>query len=366
MNVLTNYNTLLGTILMGLAVLTSACSGNQDTSAAQQKGAEIQAEILKAERQVLLSSLQLSGTVKSEIRSEIGTRTSGEIESIPFDIGDEVRKGELIVHIKDDHLEARKDQVEAAIIQASVHFQNTKKNYNRIKTLVEQGSATQKEWDDIEAAYQSAEARLRSAQGQLNEINDMLTYTQIKAPYNGVIVAKYVDEGDMANPGYPLLAIEKQGGFKVVVAIPESIIQSVSRGDTLQLQVPAAASAYQRAVVARVGTSAAPGSRQYSAELKFTDAEETSALHSGMYAIVYFPRHKERVVAVATEALVKRGQLTGVYTLNENQEALLRWIRTGQEKDGMVEVLSGLKEGEYYVKNSERISRDGIKVEAVN
>lgn len=341
-----------------------ACSSDEEK--VQQQSEEVQTEVSVAQKQEILSYKSFNGTLESEVRSEIGTKVMGEVEAIPVNIGDKVSKGTLILKIKDDDLEAKKEQIEARLVEAHVRFEAVEKDYNRFKTLYEQGSATSKEWDDIRTQFQGSKARVQGAESQIKEINDLLTYTQIKAPYNGVIAAKYVQVGDIASPGRPLLAVERSGLFKVTATLPESEISTIKQGDTVRVNIGAIKVDGLEALVTEISVSGSPQSRQFQVEFKLIETTGIQGLRSGMFAEILLRDETSAVVAIPLEALVKRGQLTGVYTLTAQDEALLHWIRTGRTAGNMVEVLSGLQEGERYIADGGSITRDGIKVVSQN
>lgn len=359
----TNSKQLLVALMLALFMLP-ACSGEVEPD--QDQTEEIQAQVSIAQEQEILSHKTFNGTLRSEVRSEIGTKVMGEVEAVPVQIGDKVSKGTLILKIKDDDLEAKKEQAEAGLEEAQVRMNAVEKDYNRFKTLYEQGSATPKEWDDIRTSYQSIKSRVKGAESQLKEINDLLSYTQIKAPYDGVIASKYVQAGDIVSPGRPLMAVEQTGRFKIKASLPESEISSIQQGDTVRVKIPAVSADDLYAVVTEVSASGNPQSRQFEVEFRLNPTSGLQGLRSGMFAEIMLQDHSAAIVAVPSEALVKRGQLVGIYTLSSKDESLLRWIRTGRTIGNEVEVLSGLQEGERYVANGRSITRDGIKVVSQN
>jgi RND family efflux transporter MFP subunit len=345
-------------------LLITACGGSEEQSAASSQKASV--EVAELSSSQVTSTNMLSGTLKSEIRSEIGTKVIGEVESTPYEIGDRVRKGAVILHIKDDDLMAKKAQVEAGLEEVKAKMTLVEKDYNRYKSLHENGSATEREWDEVQTNYTATKARLASTESQLTEIEDLLSYTRIKAPYNGVIAALYVDEGDIASPGRPLVALEKDASFEVEVTVPESNIQNVTMNDTLGVNIPSAGLEGIKAVVSELSSSGDPMSRQFTMKLKLIDESAYSGLRSGMYAEVGISKNAGRTLFIPTSAVVERGQLQGVYVISANQQAVLRWITTGTEKNDMIEVLSGISEGEQFVKNSAQVDFDGQSVSLTN
>jgi RND family efflux transporter MFP subunit len=351
-------------VLMVTAVVLQGCGETKDV---QEKNTDsTSVEIVKLQSKTATSSKKLSGTLKSETRSEIGTKVIGEVQDVPFNIGTKVQKGSVILRIKDDDLRARKAQVEAGLEQVKAQMELVEKDYKRFKALHEQGSATDREWDEVQVNYQKTKAQVASSENQLAEINDLLSYTKIKAPYTGVIAAKYVEEGDIASPGRPLIAVEKEGDFTLVASVPESDIQNISRKDTLPVSIPSAGLNDLQAVVTEVSASGDPMSRQFKVELSVMDAEQYSTLRSGMYAEINLIKPAENSLFVPNSAIVERGQLKGIYVVSAGEEAVLRWVTTGNTEGEHTELLSGMKVGERFVLNSDAIQFDGQPVRATN
>jgi len=344
-----------------LPVLLSGCGRNEEISIA--KTDEIRVEIMEASTSNAISTNQLNGTVKSETRSEIGTKVFGEIEAIQFKIGETVRRGQVLIQIKDDDLQAKKAQIESGLEEVNANFDLVGKDYNRYKILFEQESATLREWEEIQTAFATAKARKKAAQNQLREIEDLLNYTTIKAPYSGVIAARYADEGDIASPGKPLIVMEKEQAFEVDVTVPESSISYINIGDTMAVSIPSTG-AMLEGVVAEISSSAEPMSRQFKAVLLLNIGEYE--VRSGMYAEVNIQKEGRPTIFIPKTSLVERGQLVGVYAVSTNNNAVLRWLTPGVEQGDMIEILSGLKDGENFVRNASDIKFDGQKVSRLN
>jgi RND family efflux transporter MFP subunit len=351
-------------MLMVMAVVLQGCGESKEV---QEQSAEYSSvEIIELRSKEATSSKKLSGTLKSETRSEIGTKVIGEVEEVPFSIGSKVQKGAVILRIRDNDLRAKKAQVEAGLEQVKAQMELVEKDYQRYKALHEQGSATDREWDEIQVNYRKTKAQVTSTENQLSEINDLLSYTRVKAPYTGIIAAKYVEEGDIASPGRPLIAIEKEGSFTLVASVPETDIHHISRMDTLPVSIPSAGLDDLLAVVTQVSASGDPMSRQFKIELTILGAEQYLSLRSGMYAEINLIQPAEYSLFVPNTAIVERGQLKGIYVVSSGEEAVLRWITTGSEDKERIELLSGVKVGERIVLNSEAIQFDGQPVRPIN
>ena len=303
-----------------------------------------------------------SGKIKAINYSTLSTRTSGFVEKIHVTVGDKVTKGKLLLSISNIDLQAKLAQVNASITEATAAFNNAEKDYNRFKNLFAENSASQKEMDDMTANFEMAKARLESVTQMRNEINAQFKYVNIKAPFSGVVTNKYIETGDLANPGMPLISIESPGNFEVKLSVPESEISQIKKGSSVSVLVKSI-SEIVNGTVSEVSTSATNTGGQYL--VKITLDKTKLPILSGMYTNVKFPSNRKSAsnnILIPVDALVTRGQLSGVYTVSQSQTALLRWLRLGKTFGDQIEVLSGLKANEKYIVSAESKLYNGAKI----
>ena len=195
-----------------------------------------------------------------------------------------------------------------------------------------------------------------------NEINAQFAYANITAPFSGIITSKNIKSGDMANPGMPLLSMETPKEFEVMAMVPETEISQIKTGTSVNVLVKSIDKTI-KGKVTEVSTSAKNTGGQY---LVKVDLEKTDAnILSGMFTTVQFPvsrNVKSAMVLIPTDAIVKNGQLSGVYTVSQSNTALLRWLRLGRTYGDKVEVLSGLSASESYIISAEGKLFNGAKI----
>ncbi|NOR27340.1 MAG: efflux RND transporter periplasmic adaptor subunit [Lutibacter sp.] len=310
------------------------------------------------------SFISASGKIEAVQSANISTRMMGFVNNIHVNVGDKVSKGQLLLSINSTDISAQKAQVEASITEATAAFKNAEKDYNRFTALFKENSASQKEMDDISANYEMSKARLEAANQMKNQVNAQLSYSNIKAPFSGVITGKFVNKGDMANPGMPLISIETPGKYQIISMIPESEITSIKKGTNVSVTVKST-NQLVTGKVTEVSSSAKNTGGQYLVKvvLNKTDVK----LLSGMFTSVQFPiekdiKAKSNVVLVPQSALITQGQLTGVYTIGNENVAILRWLRVGKTFDNQVEVLSGLSANEQYIVSADGKLYNGAKI----
>ena len=303
------------------------------------------------------SYVTASGKIEAENSANLSTRMMGYVTKVHVQVGQKVAAGQLLVSINNTDLQAKRAQIDASILQATASFNNTKKDYDRFVSLFKQQSASQKELDDMTARYEMAKAGLEGAQQMRNEVMAQFRYSNITAPFAGVVTNTYIKQGDMATPGMPLISIEGAAKLQVVAMVSENDIAKINKGMIVTVLVKSSNDKLN-GKVSEVSISAANTAGQYLVKI---DLDKTGAtVLSGMFVNVEFPiantaiTTKSETLTVPKVALIKQGQLTGIYTIGTGNTAILRWLRIGKSIGEQVEILSGLSIGEQYI-----VSADG-------
>ncbi|MBO2544433.1 efflux RND transporter periplasmic adaptor subunit [Salegentibacter agarivorans] len=347
--------------LLGATILLFSCGDSSEKNITENTPAV--AVTVETPSRSDQSFLTFSGKIEAVENATLSTRNMGYVTRVNAKVGDVVEKGQLLIEINNADLQAKRAQVNAGITEATAAFKNAEKDYERYSSLFEDNSATQKEMDDITARYQMAKARLEAARQQKNEINAQFAYSNIVAPFSGVVTSKNVEVGDMANPGMPLLNLEVPGKFEVRASVPESEIASVKQGTEVNVQVKSSGEIL-KGMVSEISTSARNSGGQYVVNVALDETD--ASIYSGMYASVQFPTtavNEREVVLIPSSALVTRGDLHGIYTPSQQNTAILRWVRLGRTVGDEVEVLSGLNAGESYISSAEGKLYNGAKLE---
>ena len=311
------------------------------------------------------SGIQLSGKLESENTANISTRVMGYISSIKVKVGDRVQKGALLATISSNDIQAKKAQALAMIAAAEAAYKNAAKDYNRFQALHKLQSASDKELENVTLQYTAAKSNLEAARQGLKEVNAMLSYTNITAPFSGVITQKLADEGSMANPGMPLLILEQNGLLRLSASVSESDVTQIKTGDVAQIDIKSTGKSFQGKITELSPSSQASGG-QYMVKIAIP-ANEQKGLLSGMYAnatvvgksTVAVPSGS---IQVPVASIIYRDQLTGLYVVSDKNTASLRWVRLGKVSGDQVEVLSGLNADERYVLQADGKLYNGVKV----
>lgn len=307
-----------------------------------------------------------SGKIEAVSSANVSTRMMGYVTKVHVKMGQRVATGQLLVSINNTDLQAKKAQVEASILQANAAFQNAKKDYERFQNLFQQQSASQKELDDMTSRYEMAKAGLEGAKQMRNEVMAQFNYANITAPFEGEVTGTFVKEGDMANPGMPLVSVEGGKALQITAMVAENVIAQIYQGMNATVQVKSLNKTVTGKVT-EVSASAKNTGGQYLVKINLNSQD--ASLKSGMFVHVQFPVTSKKTIQTQTQsvvvpdsALVHQGQLIGIYTVSDQKRAVLRWIRVGKTFGNQVEVLSGLTADEPYIISAQGRLYNGVPV----
>jgi RND family efflux transporter MFP subunit len=326
---------------VALLLLLGAVGCTSATPAERRSGGAIEdvpaARVTRAETG---GSYRAAGTVRAARRAELATRLTGRVESIRVQAGDHVRPGQLLLTVERGSLSAAQQQAAAALGQAGATLRRTERLYaDSAAPLVQ-----------LEAA-RTAHAQ---AQAQARAVEADLAYAEVRAPFAGVIAARMVDPGDQAAPGQPLLVLEDQARREIVVTVPDEVGEQLRPGQSAAVEIGTGG----RRVTARI-EAVVPGAdpRSPTVEVRMRGP---AGLAPGLAAVAELPAGDRSALQVPTSAITRRGQLVGVYLFAVDSTLRLRWIRTGRDRDSVVEVLSGLIPGDLVALDASR-ARDGVR-----
>ena len=347
--------------LISLALFTTSC-GDGDKKTVADNSPAVTVTVSSVSGGHSNSFLTTSGKIEAVNSANLSTRMMGYVDRIYVQVGENVRKGQKLISISNTELSAKLAQVNAGITEANAAFNNAEKDFNRFTALFNENSASQKELDDITANYTMAKARLEGAKQMKNEVNAQFSYANIRAPFSGTVTNKFINVGDMANPGMPLLEVESPGKFQVLAMVPESEILQIKSDTDVNVVLKSLGKTVKGKVV-EVSTSSKNTGGQYIVKVMLEKTEAT--VMSGMYATVQFPTESiesTQAVMLPKEVIVTNGQLTGVYTVSQSNTALLRWVRLGRTIGDKVEVLSGMSSDEQYIVSAGGKLYNGAKI----
>ncbi len=269
--------------------------------------------------------------VQSRARAALAARIPASVTQLPYQLGQEVPAGAVVVRLDDAALRGGLAAAEAALAAAESDFARTQR-------LVERQAATARELEE-------ATSRLAGAKAQVSAARDQISYAVLRAPFAGRVSARRVSLGDVVAPGMPLIEIDGRGGLEAVATVEGGVAATLRPGARVRALVDG-----QRAPVDATVTAIAPAgdaaTHRFEVKASLPDAE---GLRAGLFARLLVPgAAREPQLRVPGSAVFERGGLTGVFAVHDGR-ARLRWIAAGDRRGEDVEVRAGLEAGERVV-----------------
>ncbi len=361
-------------LLVLLAVVSLAgCSSEQSRTAPSPEIVR-SVPVLAAQQASVPDLLETVGTVRAAQSCDLASQVTGNIVEIRAHEGDRVQRGQVLAVIDNSQPRAAVDRATAAdmsaqqqLVAADSDLALAESTLKRYQNLFERKSVSPQEFDEVKARRQAALARRdmaqagqAQAQAALKQARTSLEYTRIRAPFDGVVTQRKADPGTLASPGMPIFTIEDVRRYRLEAAVNESDLRYVRTGQQVSVAIDVLDSAMLNGKVAQIVPAADAATRTFLVKIELpTDTR----LRSGLFGRAQFSRGERQTLLIPRAAVVERGQLQGVYVLDQNRVASLRYVTLGKSSGSQVEVLAGLQDGERLVAKPGAVDLNGKRIE---
>jgi len=356
-----NTGLRLGCLIVAAVLGGSGCSTEQQAEVPSTETVR-NVSVLAVKQDNIPDVLEAVGTVRAAQTSDLASQMMGNIVEIRVHEGDRVYRGEVLAVIDDSQPRAAVDRATAAelaaqqqLVAAGSDLALAEATLKRCQYLYEQKVVSQQEFDEVNARYQATLARRDIAQaGQaqaravLSQARTSLDYTRIRAPFNGIVTHKKADSGTLVSPGMPIFTVEDVGHYRLEVAVNESDLWCAQAGGYVSVAIEALGNTELKGKVVQIVPAADPVSRAFMVKIELPP---DTRLRSGLFGRAQFFRGEQQALLIPRSAVVERGQLQGVFVLDQNKVASLRYVSLGKSSGSEIQVLSGLQSGEWFVAN---------------
>ena len=277
-------------------------------------------------------------------QSTVSAQVTGRIVEINYDVGDYVKKGQVIVRI--DETEARQVVAgsQAQVAQAQAAFENARVALERNRELARQKFISQAALDKSEADFRVAQAQLSAAKAGAGQAATSKAYTVVVAPYSGVVAARLVEVGEMATPGKPLMTGFDPADMRVIATVPQYKVAEVRASPRAMVEIPSLNKWIEAKAITVLPSAEA---RTHATQVRLDLPENLRDVYPGMFARAYFTVGRARKLVAPVAAVVKRSEVAGMYVVNDKGEVSFRQVRLGEPSgQGEIEILAGVSAGE--------------------
>jgi RND family efflux transporter MFP subunit len=287
--------------------------------------------------------VEVTGSLHGAREAVLSAKVMGTVTAIRKTAGETVRRGEVVIVLDDREVAGNIAQAEGALAQAKAAAALAGSNLQRFEQLHAKGAASQLELDQARFAHETAQGAVRQAEGAVATAGSYRASAQVPAPFDGQIVDRMIEVGDMAAPGRPLMRVEDVSSLRLHVSLAETQAGAVAVGAAVAVAVPSLPGRQWTGTVAEVVPAVDPATRT---QLVKIDLPQDGALRSGLFARARFTTGERQTISIPKDALVRRGGLTGVFVA-DGARAAFRLVELADTPAGdAFEVLSGLKAGD--------------------
>lgn len=299
------------------------------------------------EQELVGNMLAWPGTVKSRTVAGIAPRLTALITEINVNAGDAVKKGDVIARLDERDLRAREKAALAALAGASAHAVRTSADEQRISSLFEKEAATRESYDAAVALAKEAHARADQAAGALNEIRTRLADTLLRAPFDGIVIKRLKQPGDMGLPGVPVVTLQIPHGLRLEVEVPAACAGEFSVGEAVTVRIDTLNQTFSAPVDEIIPEMDA----QTHSQLIKVGLPAIEGLKPGHFGWLEQSCGQHVALLIPVSAVQYLGQLEVVRVLSDGRQSM-RHIRTGKTIGDRIEVISGLRAGEIVMTGS--------------
>ncbi|MDF2375085.1 MAG: efflux RND transporter periplasmic adaptor subunit [Verrucomicrobiales bacterium] len=330
--------------ILGLLLFTS-CTEEGTSSPVRGPASAVPVRIAPVEKRELFDETIAIGTLRSQESVDVSSSVTERVESLHFDDGQEVKKGQLLAQLANEE--------EAAAIQiADAELAEERREVARLEVLAERDAVAEVTLDERRTRSEIAIARLARMQAMLDD-------RRIVAPFDGVVGLRRISPGAMAEPGTIITTIDQIDPMKLDFQVPEVFLTKLETGTKLQARSAAFEGETFDATVSMVDSRVDPVTRSIAVRALIPNPEKR--LHPGMLMTVELKRNQREAIVIPERAIVPVGSTQSVYLLNDGTVSLVE-VTTGARIPGYVEILEGLTEGRQVVTDGVLSLKDGSEV----
>jgi len=282
------------------------------------------------------------GTVEAVNQATVSAQTSGRVASITYDVDDYVEAGAEIVRFTDVEQRAQLRRTEAALNEALARQQEATTELARAEELFAKGSGSKRDFDRAETSLDAAKARVTAARSAVQEAEQYLEYTIVRAPYAGIVTERYVEAGEAVNVGQPLMSGLSLEALRVSADIPQQVAAEVRRRKLASVLS-------DDGRIEPTGLTIFPFANEstntFRVRLELPEGQAVG--FPGMFVKVAFVVGESQRLLIPEAALARRSEVSGVYVVSDADVVRFRQVRPGKQFADQIEVLSGLKAGEH-------------------
>jgi RND family efflux transporter MFP subunit len=322
------------------------------------------AGVAKVTREDLFKLVTMAAEFRPYEEVTLHAKVTGYVNKMNVDFGDQVKAGQLLATLEVPELQAELENAQAAKAKAEADYNNAHLIYTRLLSVNQDhpNLVAQQELDTAQANDLTATAAIAAAKADFEKFSTMVSYTQITAPFDGVVTHRYADPGTLIDAeSLPVVQVSDNYRLRLDFPVTVDYVKDIRLGDPVEVRVDSLNGKTLAGTISRFTHEVDDNTRTMTTEIEVPNPD--LKLVPGMYATVVLKVEKHpQTLAVPVEAVAGEKSPT-VYVLNRNDQIEERPVTLGLETPDKFEILAGLQEGDLVVIGSRAGFQAGQKVE---
>ncbi|MGM0418360.1 MAG: efflux RND transporter periplasmic adaptor subunit [Thermodesulfobacteriota bacterium] len=356
---------------------TVSCAKTDETKEQEEKRLR-PVKVIKAELTENKSIKSFSGITRSSVTSRLSFKVSGTLDNVFVDVGDKVKKDQLIAELDQTDYQIKVQEVSASLARAKAQWRNAKASYARVQALYERGNASLNELDATRAAAESGRAAAEAVEKQLELVKRRLSYTRLRSPADCRIASVHAEENENIQSGEPVLVLNCGDSPEVKISVPAAYIDKFKKGAKVTLEVDSFKDKSFNGEITEVGVAPTGLMTTYPVIVSLVedkaDENKRSELRPGMSALVYIkiPNGGESENAVSILPVCagedRKGRFVwrAVKTGKGKGKIEKVYVEVGKLSDSELIINKGLKPGDLIVSGGVSQVSEGLEVRLEN
>ncbi|MCB9357830.1 MAG: efflux RND transporter periplasmic adaptor subunit [Calditrichaeota bacterium] len=345
---------------LALVLLLAGCS--HEAKLVPADSATLRARTATATEKSLPRLIAVRGTIQAEDDAVLSSRAMGPVVREHALLGDHVRKGQVLLEIEAQMSNGGLAQAQGALAQAQAAASLAERNLKRFEALFEAKACSQLELDMARMQHETAAGAVKQARGAVDQAQSVAQESSIRAPFDGVVVEKFVNVGDLVAPGRPLIRVQTSQGRDLSFVVRSAEASQLTRGTIINCVLDNSQRDVE-ATITEIAPSADPMTHTVTVKARLSDADSLAA---GFTATAEIPGESVNVLLVPKTAVLAAGGLHLATLVDEQGAARTRAVTIGRTRGTDVEILSGLKAGETVVLDRTGVIAEGTRIERTN
>jgi RND family efflux transporter MFP subunit len=330
------------------ATFIASCRPQNKEAAADVGSGAAPVKIFKAVRQNISEKLLYTGTIEAWQKINITPDVGGKIALINVNEGDRVTKGQVLAELDTQAMILQLEQAEAALDVTRARYNDAKVNLDRMERLIKEKAVSEQQYEQVKLGYDAAAAQLAQAQAAVNLAKHSLDVSIMEAPFSGIVASKNAEVGDVINPMMGsfsptsgVLTLMDFSRVKIRVDVSGTDIFRIQRGQTALLRVPMLPGREFQGRVSVVNLAADPLTKKFGVEVAVDNPG--LVLRPGTFGeLTLEVQTHENAIVVPQKAIIENKYVF----IAQDGKAVKRSVTLGLQNSTMVEVTSGIAEGD--------------------